>query len=73
MVVWPEQCRRVVARQQAAAALAKLASNNEETSSTITQLGGITPLIALLTESSVTDAGEAKGEKVPAHHDNRSQ
>ena len=55
---------RVVAREQAAAALAKLASNNEETSSTITKQGGIAPLIALLKDSSASESSNVGAEKI---------
>ena len=51
--------KRVMTQQQAAAALAKLAHDNDETRGAITKLGGVRPLIGLL---SLSDEAVAKLE-----------
>ena len=52
--------KRAEIQKQAAAALAKLACDNEETRSTVAKLGGVKPLITLLKPSAKWDAWAQK-------------
>ena len=59
---------RTLIQQQAAAALAKLARDNDETRSMITKLGGVRPLIGLLSlsEAAIEAALASKAARIQA-------